>query len=143
MYLLSAAGRGVFLGFLRNLTPQVLFLALFGYFAARFAVHEQVADLLVSGFSLLVAILAFWANVEELFAGAFSQTAAINAHLEEVKRQERRIPTRIWRMIKFIATKKPVTLLELLLVLLFVYAAIIAILTVALQTTVSLLEKHL
>ena len=134
MYLLSKEGNRHLLEFLRNLTPQVLLLStallLFIFWEKRPQAYWYL--MLAVGVSVM-CLVGVVANVNNLMDNAFSHAAAIAAERDRLETESINGLSRIVWIIRFIWKEKPSTVVELLVVIVFVYSAMITILIASLM----------
>ena len=133
MHLLSKNGRTALLTFLRNLTPQALLLSVGLVLYIRWTSTHAIAEIVLAACTLTVVLMAIIANLDEFLDSAFSQSEAIAGQLGAVKKDEPSVAKRIWKVLKFIAREKPITLIEVLIAFFVIYIAMIAVLYTAIH----------
>ena len=135
MYLLSREGSRHFLEFLRNLTPQVLFLSttfiLYFWWRRSPTVYLYFALFITTA---CVCIAAIVANANNFLDNAFSQSVAIAAERDRVKETSETGRASISQIIKYIWNEKRSAVYELAIALACIYGALFAILVTALVT---------
>lgn len=128
MHLLSKNGRGAFLNFLRNLTPQVLLMTVGFFLYFKWKSDNNIFDIILAACVVMVVLMSVIANMDDILENAFSQSKVIASHIEHVKQDEPFILKRIGKSLSYIFQEKPITLVELTITFFVIYIAIIAVL---------------
>ncbi|MBX8517961.1 hypothetical protein [Pseudomonas cichorii] len=135
--------RKALLEFLRNLTPQVLFLTLAFIFSSKLDLSKF--DLSFEGFKRTMPFLscalvfagAFLANMTQFIEAALTTPDELKPITDEITLQEIKFWPRIWKLTAAAWKHNKLGFLEVVLVLIITYIAFFAVTFVAIQGAVN------
>ena len=144
MHILNA-GRGAFLEFLRNLTPQVLMLSLIFIWSRQFNFREldigNAWNTIVFFLFVAVFALAAIANSLHFMDSALSSTDWLETEAARIRTEEVTLWQRLLMLAKTITLKKPVLLIEMIVAMLVVQIGLLAMITSGILSAVRLLTQ--
>ncbi|MGY3265566.1 hypothetical protein [Lysobacter sp. HA35] len=141
MYLLSNDGRRHLLEFLRNLTPQALLLSTAIVLFSLWRKHpDQYVYLVLVVTTSFLCLVASIANADNFLDNAFSEGAAIVLERDRLRAAFGPGGVTGWQILLYVWKEKPVTLVELVIAIVFLYSALAAMVLAAVSAAAKALQ---
>lgn len=136
-------GRKALLEFLRNLTPQIIFLTLALLFGSKLNLNkfqftiEGVSNFIPFFMSLIVFFGASMANITTFIDSAITSNESLNKEIEAIKGQNLKALRRTWNLICAAWKHNKSAFFQLVLALVVAEASFVAVFILAIQGAIA------